>query len=215
MTTYTEPSRPLDAVLYEDEPLSRESITIPNGTAAFTAGMVLGRTLVSGSATAVAYGTNSGAGAMGTITVGASAKIGTYYLTVVEPGSGVGDFIVTDPEGIVIGKGAVASAFNQGGLSFTLADGTPDFAAGDGFAIVVTGTVKYVPYDDGNSDGSNVARAVALYDCDASGAEAKVSAIVRHAVLDYNGLAWHASADATSKAKAITDLAKTGVILRS
>lgn len=215
MATYTEPFRPLESVLFELPELSRESVTIPSGTAAFDAGMVLGSTLTSGTATAVAFGTNtSGGGAMGTITVGAAAKVGTYTLVIVEPVTNAGTFVVTDPEGVVVGRGAVASAFDQGGLSFTLADAT-DYVAGDGFHIHVTGTYHYTPYDDGNTDGSNVARAIALYDCDASAAATSIAALVRQAVVKTDALQWHASADATAKVKALADLAKSTILVRS
>ena len=215
MATYNEPQRPLEFLLYEERELSRETLTIPSGTAAFTSGMVLGRTLASGSATATAFSTNTGNGTMGTITVGASAKVGTYTLVIVEPGTNVGTFVLTDPEGLVAGKGAVASAFDAGGLAFTLADGSTDFAAGDGFHIVVTGTVKYVPYDDALTNGANVARAIALYDCDASGGEKSIAGIVRLAAVKTASLVWHADADATAKTKAYADLAKSTILARS
>lgn len=216
MTTYTEPQRPLEFVLFEEEMISRDTITIPSGTAAFDAGTVLGRTLASGSATATAFATNtSGGGAMGTITVGAAAKIGNYTLVIVEPGTNAGNFVLTDPEGIVVGRGAVASAFDQGGLAFTLADAT-DYVAGDGFNIAVTGTAKYVPYDDALTTGANVARAIALYDCDASGSsDVTVAGLVRFGVVKTAALKWHADADATAKTKAYADLAKLNIIARS
>ena len=214
MTTYTEPTRPLDFVLYEEPDLSRETLTIPNGTAAFAAGMVLGPTLTSGSAVATALSTNTGTGAIGTITVGAAAKIGNYTLLIVKLATDSGSFILTDPDGLLVGKGAVASAFNVGGLSFTLADAT-DYVPGDGFNIAVTGTYKYLPYDDGNTDGSNVARAIALYPCDASAAEATVAGLVRAAGFNTAAMSWHASSDATAKTKAYADLAKSMLIARS
>lgn len=216
MTTYTEPQRPLEFVLYEEPVISRETLTIPSGTAAFDAGMVLGATLASGSATAAAVTGNTGNGTMGTITVGAAAKVGVYTLTVIEPGSNVGTFTITDPEGVLVGKGAVASAFDAGGLAFTLADGSTDFAAGDAFLITVSGTVKYVPYDDGNTDGSNVARAIALYACDASGAsDVSVAGLMRFAAIKTAALQWHASADTAAKNKAYTALARQNLIARS
>lgn len=90
-------------------------------------------------ATSAALGTNTGNGTMGTVTVSAGAKIGRYTLTIIEPGSNVGTFVVLDPDGVQIGDGAVASAFSAGGLAFTLADGATDFVAGDSFAITVAG----------------------------------------------------------------------------
>jgi hypothetical protein len=90
---------------------------------------------------ATAWTGNTGDGAMGAITVSAGTKVGTYKLVIIEPGSNVGTFIVYDPDGVPISKkGAVASAFSAGGLAFTLADGATDFAAGDGFDIVVGAT---------------------------------------------------------------------------
>lgn len=88
-------------------------------------------------ATSEANAGNTGNGAMGAVTVGADAKVGDYTLTIVEPAANAGAFIVEDPDGIVIGNGDVAAAFNAGGLSFTLADGSTDFAAGDQFTITL------------------------------------------------------------------------------
>lgn len=86
-----------------------------------------------------ALGTNVGNGVMGAITVSAGAKIGAYTLTVTEPATNAGAFIVTDPDGIVVSHGNVAAAFSAGGLAFTLADGATDFSAGDSFRITVSG----------------------------------------------------------------------------
>lgn len=88
---------------------------------------------------AAALGTNTGNGVMGAITVGAAARAGVYTLTVVEPAANAGAFIVEDPDGVQVGDGNVAAAFNAGGLAFTLADGATDFIAGDSFAITVSG----------------------------------------------------------------------------
>lgn len=99
-------------------------------------GCVATQTLVGSSA---ALGTNTGNGTMGAVTVSLGAKIGNYTLTIVEPGSNVGTFVVLDPDGVQIGDGAVASAFSAGGLAFTLADGATDFVAGDSFTITVAG----------------------------------------------------------------------------
>jgi hypothetical protein len=189
--------------------------------------MVLGATLTAGSAVATPLPTNtSGAGAMGTITVGAAAKIGTYHLDIVAAGTDAGlfdgvapadvaTFLLTDPDRLRVAAGTVGTPFAHGGLSFTLASGSSNYAPGDGFNIAVTGTPKYVPYDDGNTDGSAIARAIALYPCDASGAEKTITGIVRLAEVVTDLLAWHASADSTAKGKAVVDLARSTIICRS
>lgn len=140
---------------------SRSSAVVTVAAAvALASGTVLGRLAV-GTASAAAAAGNSGNGVMGAITVGAGAKAGVYRLTVVEPAAGAGAFVVEDPDGITVGNGDVAAAFSGGGLSFTLADGGNDFAAGDQINITVAaGSGKYVKYDDAGSGGAEVAAAI-------------------------------------------------------
>lgn len=139
---------------------SREVVNIAASAAALPAGQVLGKITV-GAASATAKVGNGGNGTMGTITVGAGAKPGAYKLTIIEPASDAGNFIVEDPDGINVGSGAVAAAFSGGGLSFTLADGSNNFAAGDQFTITVAaGSGHYVAYDDEGTDGRQNACAV-------------------------------------------------------
>lgn len=120
----------------------------------YTPGTVLGKTLVSGSAAAVAGASNTGNGTMGTITVSSHAKIGQYVLRITVASSNAGAFELLDANGSVIGTGNVASAFVGAGLAFTLADGSTDFIVGDTFVITVTGTEKYKILENTASDGS-------------------------------------------------------------
>lgn len=101
-------------------------------------GLRIGVQAAAGTAVAAAVAGNTGNGTMGAVTVSAGAKAGVYTLTIIEPAANAGAFIVTDPDGIVIGNGDVAVAFSAGGLAFTLADGATDFASGDQFTITVT-----------------------------------------------------------------------------
>jgi hypothetical protein len=106
-------------------------------------GVVAGATQA-GTAAGAAVAGNTGNGTMGAVTVSAGAKQGTYLLTIVEPATNAGAFIVADPDGLIIGNGDVAAAFSAGGIAFTLADGATDFAAGDQFTIPVTLTANAV-----------------------------------------------------------------------
>lgn len=101
-------------------------------------GKLVGGVALAGTAVAAAVAGNTGNGTCGAVTVSAGAKAGVYTLTILEPGSNVGAFVVEDPDGIPIGNGDVATAFSAGGLAFTLADGATDFVAGDQFTITVT-----------------------------------------------------------------------------
>lgn len=287
MTAYTEPVRPLEAVIYElPAGMSREEITVAAGSGSLPANYVLGKrtrasnaAVVTGSiattvltVTAVtsgtlsvgqtisgsgvtagtkitAYGTGTGGtgtytvdtsqtassttitasaasaaayahnaantGTMGAITVSSAAKAGTYRLTIVEPGSNVGTYVVEDPDGIQIGTGIVAAAFSAGGLAFTLADGSQDFVAGEGFTITIAaGDGKYAPYDDDNTDGTATAAAVSLYPVDATSADVSVAALVRIAGVKTVALQWAGTNDAGDKTAGLADLAANFVIAR-
>lgn len=124
------------------------------GAKTYTPGTVLGKTLVSGSAAAVAGASNTGNGTMGSITVSSHAKIGQYVLRITVASSNAGAFELLNANGSVVGTGNVASAFVGAGLAFTLADGSTDFIVGDTFVITVTGTEKYKILENTASDGS-------------------------------------------------------------
>lgn len=85
---------------------------------------------------AVAGGTGNGT-ITAAPTVGAAAKAGVYRLTCIEPATDLGKFQVEDPDGIVIGVATVGTEFTTH-LTFTIADGSTDFVAGDSFTITVT-----------------------------------------------------------------------------
>lgn len=154
----TETKRLGDVLKYEFERemgFCRKAVTAyESGAKTYTPGTVLGKTLVSGSAAAVAGGANTGNGTMGSITVSAHAKIGQYILRVTVASSNAGAFELLNSNGSVVGTGNVASAFVGAGLAFTLADGATDFIVGDTFVITVTGTEKYKILENTASDGS-------------------------------------------------------------
>ena len=173
-------------------------------------------TITATAAAATAWSTNTGNGAMGAITVSTGIKVGTYRLTIVEPGTNVGTFLVFDPAGLIVGKGAVASAFSAGGLAFTLSDGSTDFVSGDGFDIEIgAGDGTYVAYDDDNTDGTDVAAGVLFADCNATSAVQDAVAIVQLAEVATDRLVWAATNDSTDKANGLADLAALNILARS
>ncbi len=216
MTTYTEPYRSFEALLSEgDGSISREAITIAAGAGVLKAGTVIGKITTGTSATAAATAGNAGNGTMGIITVSASALPGVYKLIIIEAATDAGAFQVEGPDGKIIGTGNVAAAFSKGGLAFTLADGSNDFAAGDSFSITVAaGSGKWTGYDDGNSNGSQIALGVLMQAVDATSADASATAIVRLAEVKKDALQWITAVDSTAKAKAYTDLALVNIIAR-
>lgn len=215
MTTYTEPQRDYEALLYDEQAISREAITIVSGAGVLKSGTVLGKITTGTSASATAFSGNTGNGTMGTITVSAGAKVGTYKLVIIEPGSNVGTFQVEDSDGKVIGTGAVASAFSKGGLAFTLADGATDFVAGDGFDIVVaSGSGKYTGYDDGLANGAQTAVAVLMQNVDATSSDVSATAVVRFAAVKKDALQWISAVDNTAKTQAYANLLAVNIVAR-
>lgn len=216
MTTLTEGTHDGEFLVSESAgTLSREVVTILSGSGVITAGMVLGQITKAGTASAAAYAGNTGNGAMGAITVGAGAIPGDYKLTITEPATNVGNFIVEDPTGKFVGQGDVAAAFSAGGLAFTLADGATDFAAGDGFTITVAaGSLKYKPYDDDNTDGSEIATAISYGEVDATSADKLCTVIFRNAEVKLSALQWAATNDATDKTNGLADLVAKNIVAR-
>jgi hypothetical protein len=219
MATQTEGQYVGDWLKYEqDSRYAREAVTILAGSGSsrvLTSGMVLGRktTDTTGAATA---GTNTGNGAMGTITVSGSAIPGTYKLVFIEPATDLGRFVVYYPDGSVVGPGTVGTAFSGGGLAFTLADGATDFIAGDSFSIVVEQGVKYLQFDEDGTTGAQIAAGILLNNVTALDAVDAVGvAIVRGpAIVSANGITWPSSTNAAEKAAAILQLNALGIQVR-
>lgn len=203
-----------DWLVFEEEGsrYSRDNIVVKSGAGKLITGAVLGMLTV-GAATAAAVAGNTGTGTMGAVTVGAGAIPGVYRLTVLEAVSGAGAFEVEDPNGVNIGNGKVGTAYNHGGLSFTLADGTPDYLAGDAFTITVAeGSDKYLPYNPDATDGSEVAAGILVHDVDATSADQPAAAVVRFAHIAPSRLTYAAGVSSDEKAAALASLKLKGIL---
>lgn len=148
MTTLTQTFGAGEPLTYEVPYYSRKEVTILSGQD-LAANTVLGRATVS-AAIAVPSTANAGNGAMGAITLGKDAVAGVYKLVVLEPGSNVGDFGLYAPDGALVGIGTVATAFASTHMSFTLADGSNDFAGGDAFDIHTNAVAGVAGANTGN-----------------------------------------------------------------
>jgi len=203
--------------LYSEAPgyRSREKITVVSGAGILLPGTVLGQAQVATPATAAAVAGNTGNGTMGTVTVGAGAKVGVYTLTIIEPATNAGVFVVEDPAGLTVGRGNVASAFSGGGLSFTLADGSTDFASGDQFTITVAaGTLKYNQLNTAGTLGTQNAVAILYGGVDATSADQPATVIARAAEVDAALIVWPAGISTNAKNAAIAQLAAVGIQFR-
>jgi hypothetical protein len=171
-------------------------------------------TITAAGAVAAAYAGNTGNGAMGAVTLSAGVQAGVYRLTIVEPGTNVGTFVVEAPDGRMIGRGVVASAFSAGGLAFTLADGATDFVAGDGFTITVgAGSGYWGAYSASSAAGLDNAAAILTHEAPISTTTQLATVIerlaeVKAAALDWNG------ADAAGIAAGTADLLTKNIKVR-
>jgi hypothetical protein len=201
-----------DVLKYEAELLfCREPVTVLAGSGAareLKVGMVIGK-ITKGAATGAAVAGNTGDG---TITanpaVGQAAKPGVYRVVCIEPATDGGKFAVEDPDGILVGIATVGVEFTSH-LTFTIADGATDFAAGDAFTITVAaGSGKVKQIDFAATDGSDKACGVLCYDVTApDGADAEGTAVVNGpAIVAANGLVWPAGATTDQKNAAIAQL---------
>ena len=189
---------------------SRDNIVIAKGSGQLITGTVLGLLAV-GAALASLEVDNTGNGTIAAGAVGAGAQIGTYRIVFTSATA----FTVTDPSGDVVGSGTVGTAFNTGGVAFTITAGATAFAAGDEGAIAIDpGSGKYVPFDPAGSGGAEVAKGILVEDVDATDAAKDVAgaAVVRHAHIAPSGLTFKVAATDAQQAAALASLRSQGIL---
>lgn len=213
MTELTEGQHKAEFLVTEaNGSLSRETVTVLSGQN-LKPGHVLGKVTV-GAATGTAAGGNTGNGTIGTVSAGDTAKAGVYQIICIEPATDGGTFEVEDPDGVIIGRAVVGSAF-AGAVNFTIGDGGTDFAAGDRFTVTVAaGSGKYKEYNPANTDGSQTAVAISLDFVDATGGDKEGVVVARHAEVNAAELIWFSAADANQKAAGQAQLATHTIIAR-
>jgi hypothetical protein len=124
---------------------------------------------------------------------------------------------VFDPQGVEIGRVAVAGTFNNQ-IKFVIADGSTDFAVGDAFSVTVGAEevdYQYKAFDHAGTDGSQHAAAVLFDAVTTDGSSTKPATVHRRdCEVRAADLTWPAGISAAQKAAAIAELAALGVILR-
>ena len=168
-----------DQLLNKNIPISTRSITLITGQN-LTRGTLLGKILQAiGVATADGGNTGDGTVTLLVLAAGGPAIIGTYVLTCITAVTNGGIFDLVDPNGkivatnitILAGAGGII-AFSGGGISFTITDGSTDFAADDFFTLtVVAGSLKYNKSLAAAVDGSEIPETILSEDKDATSAD--------------------------------------------
>ena len=202
MATYNEPVWALEGVLQEFPDISRESITIPSGTAAIGAMTVLGYVRTTA---AVGADTAAGNGAFvaESVDADATAQAGTYKLAALSATK----MQVFAPDGSYLGIHTIGTAWTTNGIEFNT-EGT--WAIGDQATITVTHTDAVGAYD-----ATGPVIGVALYPVDASAAAATVTALVRLGAVQTAALQWASGVDAGEKTAAIAQMAANHLYARS
>lgn len=163
MTVFTEGNHAGEHLVSEANGYrSREAVTITG--ADLFAGAVLGRKTGTLTGAGAADGDNTGAATItATPAVAAGSKPGVYNITITSAGA-TGAFQMEDPDGVLVGVGAVGTAATLGGIGpFTITDAGADPAIDDKFTITVTEdatAVKYAALNLAATDGSQHAAAV-------------------------------------------------------
>lgn len=107
--------------------------------------------------------------------------------------------------------------YEQGGdlsrETLTIVSGSGKLFAGTVLGQITVGG-KYKPYDNNNTDGSETAKAILVYDVDATSADVAAVCIVRLAEVWKARLVWAATVLDAEKAPAYTELATSNVIAR-
>lgn len=219
MTILTEGRHNGEFILSEAEAgRSRDNLTIA-AEQVVEPGTVLAAKVVVADATAVASADAGNTASSGTIAMDAtpltsSAKNGRY----VGVASAATKVDWTDPEGQQIGVSTHGTLFNKGGVRFTItAGGTPN-VVGDTFYVDVgiePGDMQYVVYDQDGTDGSQVAKAIAISGVTTGvGVTAKVAGLTRASQVKGVALGWPDDITAAEKALGVSQLADQGIIVR-
>jgi hypothetical protein len=193
-----------DKLLAGDYPAVTDIVTILSGQN-LVRGALLGKVTI-GAATPAAVAGNTGNGTLAAATVSGAAKPGVYRAVCIEPGTNLGKFTIEDPDGITVGVATVGTEFVGGGLTFTIADGSTDFASGDAFTITVAaGSGKYKQCDSTNTDGSQAPLAILAEACDASGGDAQATVYLSGAFTE-SGVTFGGTDTAATHRAALRDL---------
>ncbi len=200
----------LGFVLTEQEGVdhpSRDVVTLLSGQV-LSAGTLLGKVRTTSASAAAKAGGNTGNGVMGAVTTSEGVQDGIYRLRITKAATNAGDFEVAGPNGDLVGVGTVGAAFSGGGLAFTLADGSTDFAVGDGFDITAsTSAMKYRQLDPAATDGHEHAAAILGDDADATAGDMAVLVVLRGASVVGSELIYPAGITTQQKAAAVAELA--------
>lgn len=147
-----------DQLIAGSHPVVTDTVTLASGLN-LTRGTLIGQQTASlyattSSPSTVSGGTNAGAETIGSISVGAAVRFGTYRVNLTSTTA----FNVLDPSSELVGTGTVGTGFTSNQLNLTVTTGS-GIAANDGFSVVVeetagSGNAYYAQATATATDGS-------------------------------------------------------------
>lgn len=196
---------------------SRDEATLVITTGVKLPGTVLGKTSLGAATSAAKSGGNTGNGALtldATTPVKSGGKVGKYAVRLIAAAANAGTFRVSDPSGVVLGDVAVGATFDDQ-IKFATADGSTDFALGDGFDITIApgaGTMKQLNLT--GNDGTEIAAAILLDTVDASVAAQPIVVLSRSAEVVLQSLIWPPGITTAQQNAALAALELKGITAR-
>ena len=149
-----------DQLIADAKLLVTQPLTLASGT--LTRGAVLGQKATS--SVIPTTGSNTGNGTIGSLSL-TTGKFGNYVLTATSATT----WTVKDPEGASLTNATTGSAYNNGGIQFTITAGGTAFVAGDSFTLEAVDDVgEFILSVRTASDGSQNPKAILVMDSDAS-----------------------------------------------
>lgn len=189
---------------------SRDTVSLTGGVMVL-AGTVLGAQTVGTTAAAVALGSNTGNGTFSAITIAAPVQPGIYAIEFAD----ATHFVVADPGGVEVSHGMTGSAFNAGGLGFTITAGATAFMPGDSFTVTIAGsTGKFAPLTLTAANGSQNVAGILFGARDTTNADKNAVAVTRLAEVNASELIWPVGATALQMATGTAQLKALGIIPR-
>jgi len=155
-----------DSVTLEAETIAQDAAR----SAALAPFTVLGKIAVTVPTTGTADAGNTGDGTVTAVAlVGGVPRAGTWEIECTAAVTNGGTFKLTDPGGNIVdnalvmtaGAGA-ATVFISNGFTFTITDGSTDFASGDVFTVTVTASGKWGAFDVDAVNGLQIPRGIYL-----------------------------------------------------
>lgn len=147
-----------------------QTVTLTGG-AALKRGAVLGQKSAGDVAAAVAGGSNTGDGTIGSISKGSAYKPGQYKILFTAATA----YQLIDPLGEVVATHSGSGAFTSNDINFTFTTHTNAMVAGDYFTIAIAaGTGPYKYSTSSNGDGSQTPVAILADDADPTAGDVRV-----------------------------------------